>query len=110
MLSLFDIGFHKIFNGGFNFLHVNGWLKSRDEVAFTINQKLGEIPHDICLITKLLVILVGKRLEHKSFGAVSKTLKGKRRGKTHKEGICGFTIDVNFFELGNSVPNFMVQN
>ena len=37
---------------------------------------------------------------------MSKTLKRKSCGKAYKERICGFTVDVNFFELGELGSKF----
>ncbi len=59
--------------------------------------KLGEIP---CLITKLPVVLGGKGLSIRALGSCVQNLKVAAVARRNKEGIRGFTVDVNF-ELGN---------
>ena len=40
----------------FYFLHVNGRLEARDNLAFPVDEELCEVPSDVCLVTVLLVV------------------------------------------------------
>ena len=40
--------------------HIFGWLKTCDDFSFAVDEEFCEIPFDVCLIAKLLVIEIGE--------------------------------------------------
>ena len=47
-------------DGFFHFFHIDGRLETRDHLAFSVHEELGEIPLDIRFVAVLFVVHIGK--------------------------------------------------
>ena len=83
----------------FYLIHIRRRLKAGDNLTFTIDQEFGEIPLDIGLVPKLLIVHLGKFGKGGDLQSLAETFKRFFTRQIHIERIGIVSVDVDLLEL-----------
>ena len=73
--------------------------KRADDLALAVDEELGEIPADICLIAELLIVHPRELVQRRVLDPFAEALERLFRRQKSEERIGGFAVDVDLGKL-----------